>query len=72
MKFLIHIFHILKALIKKFIDNIRVAENGEKLVYACVDGVRVELGDIADERPYKEDSMKVLHRIRVPTINQIV
>ena len=68
MKFLIHIFHFLKALVKKFIDKIRVAESAKKLVYACVDGVRVELGDIANERPYKEDSMKVLHRIRVPTI----
>lgn len=69
MKFLNHIFHIFKALVKKFIDKIRVAESAhKKLVYACVDRVRVELGDIANERPYKEDSMKVLHRIRVPTI----
>ena len=68
MKLFIRFFNKLKALAKKVIDNIRVAVNGEKLVYDCVDRVQVDLGIIANERPYKEDSMKVLHRIRVPTI----
>lgn len=68
MKLFIRFFNKLKALAKKIIDNIRVAVGGEKLVYSCEDRVQVDLGIIANERPCKEDSMKVLHRIRVPTI----
>ena len=69
MKVFIRFFNKLKALAKKVIDNIRVAVGGEKLVYARrMIEVQVDLGGIANERPCKEDSMKVLHRIRVPTI----
>ena len=63
-----HIFRKLKALVKKLINKIRATEEEIKLVFKpIVDGVRVYLGVNANERPYKEDSMKVLHRIRVPT-----
>ena len=68
MKIFIHIFRIIKAFVKKVIDNIRVAVGGEKLVYKpSDDGVQVVMGDIADKGLYKKDSMKALHRIRVPT-----